>query len=102
MPVIPCTQCPDCGLWNQFSVTQCECGADLRKCKVIPTEITRLSPLEYGVIDQNAAAYVQRCGKCRGIAYTTSPKRRHSTCPHCGSDVIARFRPIYYLDLPQD
>ena len=101
MKIIPCTRCPDCGLVNPFTVTQCRCGADLRRCKVVLTDVSGLSQKEYGLIDEDLVAYVQRCSKCGGVAYTVSPRQRNRRCPHCGSEAIAAFRPIYFLDLPE-
>ena len=101
MAMIPCTRCPDCGLVNPFTETQCECGADLRRCKVVLTDVSKLTEMEYGPFRGDLTAYVQRCSKCGGLAYTVSPRQRKLQCPHCGSDAIGAFRPIYYLDLPE-
>ena len=101
MKIIPCTRCPECGLVNWFTVTQCECGTDLRRCKVVRMDVSRLTQEEYGLLDGDLTAYAQRCSKCGGIAYTTSPRQRRQHCPNCGSDAIGSFRPIYFLDLPE-
>jgi len=101
MAIIPCTQCPDCGLWNQCTVQQCECGADLRNRKVVMTDVANLSALEYGDIQKNPAIYGQICPKCGKVAFTSSPRKRKMNCPSCGADAISNFRPVYYLDLPE-
>ena len=101
MAVIPCTRCLSCGLWNQSTLKQCRCGADLRQCRPVMTDVSKLTIEEYGNIQDTLRIYGQICPKCQAVAFTEHPRLRNLVCPHCGSDAIAAFRPIHYLDIPE-
>lgn len=102
MNMLPCTKCPNpkCGLVNQCTETKCECGMDLSRCSVIMTDISKLTHMELGKISRDKAVYGQICPCCGNVVYTVSPRLRKTLCPGCGSERIAAFRPIHYLDIP--
>lgn len=100
MAVLPCTQCPKCGLWNQFTVKKCECGANLSGCRLKMIDVNKLSVMEYGDIQENLAYYGQICPKCGAISFTADTRKRHRVCGSCKDGAIAAVHPVYYLDLP--
>lgn len=95
---IPCKKCPQCGLFNDFTVEECECGKKLNnvEAQFIDTEL--ISPEQYGDIDTSLKIYVQKCSACGTVNYTDNPAKPVRVCYNCHKTRIAAIVPAEYVD----
>lgn len=99
---IPCKKCPKCGLFNDFTIEECECGKKLNnvKAQFIDTEL--ISSEMYGDIDTTLKVYVQKCSACGAESYTNNPANRVKICYNCHKQRIATIDPVEYVDKEND
>lgn len=99
---VPCKKCPQCGLFNDFTVEECECGKKLNSvgAQLICTD--ELSPEVYGEIDPSRKVYVQKCSACGALNYTDDPSRPVRVCYNCHKTRIAAIAPVEYVDTADD
>ena len=99
---IPCKKCPQCGLFNDFTVEKCECGKKLNnvESQFIDTEL--ISPELYGDIDTTLKVYVQKCSACGAVNYTNNPASPVKICYNCHKTRIATIVPMEYVDEESD
>lgn len=99
---IPCKKCPQCGLFNDFTVEECECGKKLNnvEAQFIDTEL--ISPELYGDIDTSLKVYVQKCSACGAVNYTDNPANPVKVCYNCHKTRIAAIVPVEYVDEESD
>lgn len=91
---IPCRKCPQCGLFNDFTVEECECGKKLNNIAAQFIDSDELSPEEYGEIDTSLKVYVQKCSACGALNYTDNPANPVKVCYNCHKTRIAAIAPV--------
>lgn len=95
---VPCKKCPQCGLFNDFTIEECECGKKLSNIGAQFTNTDELSPEQYGEIDVSLKVYVQKCSACGALNYTDNPSRPVKVCYNCHKTRIAAIEPVEYVD----
>ena len=91
---IPCKKCPQCGLYNDFTVEECECGKKLNSIEAQFVDTDELSPEEYGEIESSLKVYVQKCSACGALNYTDDPSNPVKVCYNCHKTRIAAIAPV--------
>lgn len=91
---IPCKKCPQCGLYNDFTVEKCECGKKLGSIEAQFVDTDELSPEEYGEINTFLNVYVQKCSACGALNYTEDPSNPVKVCYNCHKTRIAAIAPV--------
>lgn len=91
---IPCKKCPQCGLYNDFTIEECECGKKLNSIEAQFVDTDELSPEEYGEIDTSLKVYVQKCSACGALNYTDNPSNPVKMCYNCHKTRIAAIAPV--------
>lgn len=89
-----CRQCPQCGLFNDFSVKECECGEYLYNVGVQFIDKHEVHPEQLGEIDISLKAYVQKCSACGALNYTDDPSHPVKVCYNCHKTRIATITPV--------
>lgn len=95
---VPCKKCPQCGLFNDFTIEECECGKKLNNIGAQFTNTDELSPEQYGEIDVSLKVYVQKCSACGALNYTDNPSHPVKVCYNCHKTRIAAIEPVEYVD----
>lgn len=97
MRKVPCTICPNCGLYNDISVGTCECGRDLT---TLPAALVdaEISPDKCGEVSKFLTFYVQKCSVCGTLSFTTDETKRVRVCRKCGKARIADIDPVLYVN----
>lgn len=98
MNKVPCKKCPQCGLFNDFTIEECECGKKLNNIGAQFINIDELSPEQYGEIDVSLKVYVQKCSACGALNYTDNPSNPVKVCYNCHKTRIAAIVPVEYVD----
>lgn len=98
MNKVPCKKCPQCGLFNDFTIEECECGKKLNNIGAQFINIDELSPEQYGEIDVSLKVYVQKCSACGALNYTENPSNPIKVCYNCHKTRIAAIVPVEYVD----
>lgn len=98
MNKIPCKKCPQCGLFNDFTVEECECGKKLNSVEALFIDTDLISPEQYGDIDTSLKVYVQKCSACGALNYTNNPANPVKVCYNCHKTRIAAIVPAEYID----
>lgn len=98
MGKIPCKKCRRCGLYHDFSVAVCACGAELGNLPPALTEVADISPAQRGEINEALVCYVQKCSACGALNFTTDPAARVKVCFNCHKTRVASIEPIEYAD----
>lgn len=98
MNKVPCKKCPQCGLFNDFTIEECECGKKLNNIGAQFIDIEELSPEQYGEIDFSLKVYVQKCSACGALNYTDNPSNPVKVCYNCHKTRIAAIVPVEYVD----
>lgn len=91
---IPCKKCSQCGLYNDFTIEECECGKKLNSIEAQFVDTDELSPEEYGEIDTSLKVYVQKCSACGALNYTDNPSNPVKVCYNCHKTRIAGIAPV--------
>ena len=91
---IPCKKCPQCGLFNDFTIKECECGKTLNSIEARFIDTDKLFPEQRGEIDTSLKVYVQKCAACGALNYTDSPDHRVKMCYNCHKTRVAAVVPI--------
>ena len=99
MNKVPCKKCPQCGLFNDFTIEECECGKKLNNIGAQFVNIDELSPEQYGEIDVSLKVYVQKCSACGALNYTDNPSNPVKMCYNCHKTRIAAIVPVEYVDI---
>lgn len=95
---VPCKICPQCGLFNDFTIEECECGKELNSIEAQFVDTDELSPEQYGEIDTSLKVYVQKCSACGASNYTDNPGNPVKVCYNCHKTRIAMITPIEYVE----
>lgn len=95
---VPCKKCPQCGLFNDFTIEECECGKKLNNIGAQFINTDELSPEQYGEIDVSLKVYVQKCSACGALNYTDNPSNPVKVCYNCHKTRIAAIVPVEYVD----
>ena len=95
---VPCKKCPQCGLFNDFTIEECECGKKLNNIGAQFIDTDELSPEQYGEIDVSLKVYVQKCSACGALNYTDNPSNPVKACYNCHKTRIAAIVPVEYVD----
>jgi len=95
---VPCKKCPQCGLFNDFTIEECECEKKLNNIGAQFINIDELSPEQYGEIDVSLKVYVQKCSACGALNYTDNPSNPVKVCYNCHKTRIAAIVPVEYVD----
>lgn len=95
---VPCKKCPQCGLLNDFTIEECECGKKLNNIGAQLINIDDLSPEQYGEIDVSLKVYMQKCSACGALNYTDNPSNPVKVCCNCHKTRIAAIVPVEYVD----
>ena len=95
---ILCKKCPECGLFNDFTINECECGKKLNNIRAQFIDADIIPPEQYGEIDTSLKAYVQKCSACGALNFTDNPANRVKICYNCHKVRIAAIDPIECLD----
>lgn len=90
---VPCKKCPQCGLFNDFTIEECECGKKLNNIEAQFIDTDKLSPEQYGEIDTSLKVYVQKCSACGALNYTDNPAHPVKVCYNCHKTRIAAIAP---------
>lgn len=90
---IPCKKCPQCGLFNDFTIEECECGKKLNNIEAQFIDTDKLSPEQYGEVDTSLKVYVQKCSACGALNYTDDPVHPVKVCYNCHKTRIAAIAP---------
>lgn len=98
MNKVPCKKCPQCGLFNDFTIEECECGKKLNNIGAQFINTDELSPEQYGEIDVSLKVYVQKCSACGALNYTDNPSNPIKVCYNCHKTRIAAIVPVEYVD----
>ena len=98
MSRIPCKKCPQCGLYNDFTVEKCECEKTLNSIGAQFVNTDELSPEEYGEIDTSLKVYVQKCSACGALNFTDDPSNPVKVCYNCHKTRIAAIVPVEYVE----
>lgn len=102
MNKVPCKKCPQCGLFNDFTIEECECGKKLNNIGAQFINTDELSPEQYGEIDVSlkvyVKVYVQKCSVCGALNYTNNISNRVKVCYNCNKKRIAAIEPVEYVD----
>lgn len=99
MSKLPCKQCRECGLYNDFSVSVCKCGADIGGIVPKIIDIAELKDTECGKISEKNSFYIQKCSKCGAESYTFDKDKRVARCYCCNTGRIARSTPVLYEEI---
>lgn len=91
---MPCKKCPQCGLYNDFTIEECECGKKLNNIEAQFIDTDELSPEEYGEIDTSLKVYAQKCSACGALNYTDNPSNPVKVCYNCHKTRIAAIAPV--------
>lgn len=94
MNMIPCRKCPQCGIFNDFTVEECECGKILNDIGVQLIDTDEVSPEQYGEIDTSLRVFVQKCSACGTLNYTDNPAHPVKVCCNCHKTRIATIDPV--------
>ena len=95
---VPCKKCPQCGLFNDFTIEECECGKKLNNIGAQLIDTDQLSPEQCGEIDVSLKVYVQKCSACGALNYTDNPSNPVKVCYNCHKTRIAAIVPVEYVD----
>jgi len=95
---IPCKKCPQCGLFNDFTIEKCECGNKLNSVGAQFIDADELSPEQYGEIDTSVKIYVQKCSACGAVNYTNNPGKPVRVCYNCHKTRIAAITPVEHIE----
>ena len=95
---IPCKKCPQCGLYNDFTIEECESGKILSCIEAQFVDTDELSPEEYAEIDTSLNVYVQKCSACGALNYTDNPSNPVRVCYNCHKTRIAAIAPVEYVE----
>lgn len=98
MSRIPCKKCPQCGIYNDFTIEKCECGKDLSNIEAKFIDTADIAPEEYGEIDTSRKVYVQKCSACGALNYTDALSNPLKRCYKCHKTRIAEIIPVEYRD----
>lgn len=98
MSRIPCKKCPQCGLFHDFSVEECECGKNLSGVGAQIVETGELPVEQYGEIDTARKVYMQKCSACGAVNYTDDPAHPVRVCYNCHKARIAAIVPVAYVE----
>ena len=90
---IPCKKCPQCGLFNDFTIEECECGKKLNNIEAQFIDTDKLFPEQYGEVDTSLKVYVQKCSACGALNYTDDPVHPAKVCYNCHKTRIAAIAP---------
>lgn len=96
MKTMPCKQCPQCGLYNDFTVGVCECGTTLNHIEAKIIDIDEVPPEQFGDIDTELHVFVQKCSACGALNYTDSPSNPVIICYNCHKTRVASIVPVEY------
>lgn len=91
---IPCKKCPQCGLYNDFTVEECECGKKLNNIEAQFINVYELPSEECGEISTFLKVYVQKCSACGALNYTDDPSNPVKVCYNCHKTRIAAIAPV--------
>lgn len=98
MNKVPCKKCPICGLFNDFTIEECECGKRLNNIGAQLIDIDELSPEQFGEINASLKIYVQKCSACGALNYTDNPSNPVKVCYNCHKTRIAAIMPVECVD----
>lgn len=98
MERVLCRKCPECGLFNDFTVEICGCGEELNGVRAQYIDVDELSGGQFGQINPSLKAYVQKCPACGALSYTDDPRRRVTQCYNCSRTRIASAEPVECVD----
>lgn len=102
MNKIPCKKCPQCGIFNDFTVEECECGEKLNNIGAKFIDADGISPELYGEIDTSLKVYVQKCSACGALNYTNNPANPVKMCYNCHKTRISAIAPVECADEDND
>lgn len=91
---IPCKKCPQCGLYNDFTVEECECGKKLINIEAQFINVYELPSEECGEISAFLKVYVQKCSACGALNYTDDSSNPVKVCYNCHKTRIAAIAPV--------
>lgn len=95
---IPCKKCPQCGLFNDFTVEECECGKKLDNVGAQFIDTDKLSLAQYGEINTSLKVYIQKCSACGALNYTDNPDTPVKVCYNCHKTRVAAIVPCEYIE----
>lgn len=95
---LPCKKCPQCGLFNDFTIDECECGKKLNNISVQLIDTDLIPPENCGEIDISLKVYVQKCSACGALNYTDDPTAPVTVCYNCHKTRIASIIPAEFVD----
>lgn len=97
MSKIPCKKCPGCGLYHGISIVTCdECGRELKNISAHLVETDEIPGEQFGDIDKDAIAYVQKCSACGALNFSSSAEEPIRICYNCHKTRIASIKPVKY------
>ena len=100
MGKIPCKVCGQCGLYNDMSVTVCECGANLTGVPGLLVD-EQIPPDRYGEINKLLPVFVQKCSACGAENFITDPSQPVRICYNCNKARVASVNPVPYVPAPE-
>ncbi|MCD7822666.1 MAG: FHA domain-containing protein [Oscillospiraceae bacterium] len=98
MNKIPLKICPECGRYNDFTVSECECGRSLDSVRARPMDISLVLDDKRGVIGTFGEVYEQKCPVCSMITYLVNPEDKATKCFNCSRGRISRVNPVLYVE----
>ena len=93
-------KCPQCGLFNDFTIEKCKCGKKLNNIGAQFIDTDELSLEQHGEIDVPLKVYVQKCPVCGTLNFTTSKDNRAEICYNCYKSRVANVESVIYT--PED
>lgn len=93
-----CRKCPNCGLYHDMTLEQCQCGTEISFVKQEVLEKNTIPLEQQGKIDDSLTIYMQRCSECGSENFTTDIKKRVQRCWNCSKARVRSVDPVLYFE----